>query len=64
MKRLVVDIGGGSTNFIGRRFESRLRESLHRAPRFHEVGLSIAHSQFFKQVRLCSMLFFIFLWGV
>ena len=43
--RLVVDIGGGSTEVvIGRRFESRLRESLHMASWLHEVGLSIAHS--------------------
>ena len=45
-KRLVVDIGGGSTEFIvGERFESLLRESLH-------IGCVSFAQQFFKGGRI------------
>src|SRR5690606_6911270 len=45
-KRLVVDIGGGSTEFIvGERFESLLRESLH-------IGCVSFAQQFFKDGRI------------
>ncbi|WP_461481705.1 exopolyphosphatase [Porticoccus sp.] len=44
--RLVVDIGGGSTEFvIGQRFESRLRESLH-------MGCVTYRDRFFPQGKI------------
>ena len=47
-KRLVVDIGGGSTEFIiGERFESILRESLH-------IGCVSFGQQFFADGRLSA----------
>ena len=48
-KRLVVDIGGGSTEFIvGERFESLLRESLH-------IGCVTFAQQFFIEGRITEL---------
>jgi len=49
--RLVVDIGGGSTEFvIGQRFESRLRESLH-------MGCVTYRDRFFPQGKISAKRF-------
>lgn len=49
--RLVVDIGGGSTEFvIGQRFESRLRESLH-------MGCVTYRDRFFGQGKISAKRF-------